>query len=125
MGDRLLPSICCLIGPDPARNIMAHDAESRTLERYYLNLQPTTDLTGMKLAEPTGPRGRPPQPTHKNSPLANEALSPEVLKKIHGPALNALVRKMTESDPNYRLVVLWQKGKTTGVEQAALRTNYF
>lgn len=78
---------------------MGHDADTRTLERYYLDLTPTTNLTALTLGE--SPEARAEEMALSNAPLAIEVLTPEVVKRCHGAALNALVRKMIERDENY------------------------
>ncbi|KAF5711462.1 hypothetical protein FGLOB1_4965 [Fusarium globosum] len=91
------------IGKDAARSLMNHDPDSRTLEKYYLSLEDTLDVTGLALDEVGGEEGggHTEEMLKADSYLAIHALTDERARKVHGPALNALMNQMMLSDENY------------------------
>lgn len=84
---------------------MNHDADSRILETYYLNLAGFTDLTSLGLGQHGTEDDRSSVMAHENHPLALGALAldPQALVKVHGPALNAMMAKLlATSEPEER-----------------------
>jgi hypothetical protein len=86
-----------VLGPDRARLLLGQDPNTRTLERYYINYVPTTDLSALALGEQQDIAAM----ERMDAPLAINALSPEALKRTHGTALNAMVWKLIENDDDY------------------------
>ena len=85
-------------GPDVTRELMGHDAETKTLETYYLARTPVMDVSAVVFDEPdSGAQIR------ADKRLALEVLSPEILARLKGAALDALCRKIAAEDPNYPL----------------------
>lgn len=103
------------IGNDDARRIMNHDPSSRVLERYYLNLSGTTDLTALALGTEAVGRGQSDKMIQEDHSLAIGAIAhdPEAIRRLHGPALNALVNKLiATSKPKKRSAhkrKLWER----------------
>jgi len=87
-----------LVGRDNARALMAHDAGSRILENYYVDMNPTTDVTGLALGEVSTSGDR---IIEESNDLAIHVLREDRARMIHGPALNALIRKIINNDPDY------------------------
>ncbi|KAF5722886.1 hypothetical protein FMUND_2242 [Fusarium mundagurra] len=83
------------IGKDAARSLMNHDPDSRTLEKYYLSLEDTLDVSGLALDEIDGDTaGHTEEMLKADSDLAIHVLTDERARKVHGPALNALMNQM-------------------------------
>ncbi|KAM0200381.1 hypothetical protein ACHAPI_002806 [Fusarium lateritium] len=92
------------IGKDAARSLMNHDPNSRTLEKYYLSLEDTLDVSGLALDELDGTEdnsGHTEDLVKAGNDLAIHVLSDERARKVHGPALNALMNQMMMGDENY------------------------
>ncbi|KAK2479087.1 hypothetical protein H9L39_08461 [Fusarium oxysporum f. sp. albedinis] len=90
------------IGGDAARSLMNHDPDFRTLEKYYLSLEDTLDVSGLALDEVDGDTGGHTEEMLKSGhDLAIHVLTDERARKIHGPALNALMSQMMLGDENY------------------------
>ena len=91
-----------LIGTERTREIMGHAPETRTLERYYLNLQPSVDLTHLTIDWNTGPVN--PFSAPMSSVAAELALfkvSDATVSQLTGFALKALVERMMADDPEF------------------------
>ena len=84
-------------GADVARELLGHDADTRTLEAHYIQRAPVRDVSVIGLHEDPSDQAL----TRASERMALEVLTPEVLAKTQGPALNALYRQMVNSDPNY------------------------
>lgn len=78
-----------LVGPDAAREIMGHDPDTRTLERYYLKLADSYDVGAV--APDEEPNIGAAHIRDKPTPRHLKFLELDV---IQGPALNGLVRKL-------------------------------
>ncbi|RKK86501.1 hypothetical protein BFJ71_g13743 [Fusarium oxysporum] len=90
------------IGGDAARSLMNHDPDFRTLEKYYLSLEDTLDISGLALDEVDGDTGGHTEEMLKSGhDLAIHVLTDERARKIHGPALNALMSQMMLGGENY------------------------
>lgn len=90
------------IGGDAARSLMNHDPDFRTLEKYYLSLEDTLDVSGLALDEVDGDTGGHTEEMLKSGhDLAIHVLTDERARKIHGPALNALMSQMMLGGENY------------------------
>ncbi|KAH7236763.1 uncharacterized protein BKA55DRAFT_679077 [Fusarium redolens] len=90
------------IGNDAARSLMNHDPDFRTLEKFYLWLEDTLDVSGLALDEVDGDTGGHTEEMLKSgNDLAIHVLTDERARKIHGPALNALMSQMMLGDENY------------------------
>lgn len=85
-----------VFGPDKARLLMGHDADSRVLESYYVDYTSDTAHSAALLNEPVEEETARIRAT--NAPLAIHKLPAETVKVLHGTALNALVRKMVAAD---------------------------
>lgn len=92
---RSVTDMARLVGNDMARRLMNHDANSRMLEDFYLNLHNSTYLTALGLGDASGLNSA--ELATANNP-AVEALAhdPEVLKVI-APAIKAMERKVLDS----------------------------
>lgn len=90
-----------ILGVDQARRLMAHDPDSRILEKYYLDLESTTDVSALALAEPSAAGGQSGTLIAESATMAATALPADVVKNIHGAALNAMVRSLIAGDENY------------------------
>lgn len=93
------------VGNGHARITMNHDADSRILENYYLNLAGFTDITSLGLGQHGIENDRSSVMAHENRPLALGALAhdPPALAKAHGPAPNTMMAKMLAmSEPEER-----------------------
>ncbi|KAF4950643.1 hypothetical protein FGADI_8047 [Fusarium gaditjirri] len=91
------------IGKSAARSSMKHDPDSRTLEKYYLLLEDTLDVSCLALDELDGKEGggHTKEMLKADSDLAIHVLTDERARKVHGPALNALMNQMMLGDENY------------------------
>lgn len=91
------------IGADAARTIMNHAPESRVLERYYLALENTTDISGLGLGEAKDldAAGQSEILIVEDNVLALNALTDDRLRNVYGPALNTLMAQVMMQDPNY------------------------
>ncbi|CAJ0540123.1 Ff.00g073930.m01.CDS01 [Fusarium sp. VM40] len=92
------------IGKDAARSLMNHDPNSRILEKYYLSLEDTLDVSGLALDELDGREnndGHTEDLLKAGNDLAIHVLSNERARRVHGPALNALMNQMMAGDENY------------------------
>ena len=101
---------------------MAHDPDSRTLERFYMDLQSTSDLTGVTLGETTTLHSQ--TLIEENAPLALNILAPEAMRRTQGAVLNALVREIISHDECYPIggSAMEQKLYKRRVSAAARRT---
>lgn len=88
-------------GTEAARELMCHHAETRTLERHYLNIRPVTDISAAGLGESTTARQQEMEADYRIAKLSQEEVMP-----IHGGALNALVRQKLANDE------VWLTAKT-------------
>lgn len=91
------------IGLSATRILMNHEGDDQILEGYYLNILPTIDVTshGLDDDDDDAPDGGRSAVGIVNSTLAMNALTEENTKIVHGPALNALMAKMMNTDPNF------------------------
>jgi hypothetical protein len=111
-----------VFGPDKARLLLGHDPDSRVLEKYYMDYSTEAAVSAALLNEPVEEETA--RMVATNAPLATNKLSAETVKKLHGPALNALVRKMVAADEHYPLEASEQERKNylRIVSRAAYKT---
>lgn len=86
-------------GADVAREIMTHDPDTRTLERYYLDRMRTLNVAAVGYGE--DPSIRQDEMDMESNDLALTTLSSEQLANTQGHVLNALCRQMAAEDSNY------------------------
>ncbi|KAF5027811.1 hypothetical protein F66182_81 [Fusarium sp. NRRL 66182] len=113
------------IGKDAARSLMSHDADSRILEKYYLSLEDTLDVSGLALDELDGADGgHTKELLNANDDLALHVLNDERARQVHGPALNALMTQMMAGDEDYPILASASELKNykRRVRRAALKT---
>lgn len=86
-------------GPEIARNIMSHDAETRTMERHYLDRLPQIDTSAAALGEDVSKRaGDMYVDSHR---LFMQRLSAQEVAEIFSKALNVLVRQALMADEQW------------------------
>jgi hypothetical protein len=78
------------LGPDRARILMGHDADTRPLERYYIDFVPTTDISAINLGEPESLVDM----TKLIDKLAITVMPLERADSLQGVALNVLARNI-------------------------------
>ncbi|KAF4456865.1 hypothetical protein F53441_1076 [Fusarium austroafricanum] len=101
-GQKIATDLSHKIGKDAACSLMNHDPHSRTLEKYYLLLEDTLDVSGLSLDELGGEDGGHTEEMLKTgNDLALHVLTDERARKVYGPALNALMHKMMMGDDDY------------------------
>ncbi|KAK5083428.1 hypothetical protein LTS08_003621 [Lithohypha guttulata] len=101
------------IGVEQTRALMNHDPDTRTLERYYLDVSSTLPLSALTTddADPAGVELEQSSLRAQSHVIAINALSNEARQRIHGPALNALVRQLIANDEDYPYGVSSQERK--------------
>lgn len=107
-----------VLGPDAARDIMCHDQDTKTLERFYLNLRPTTDVSAIGLGESHTAR--------REEMMLDDVLStlpPERIAQIYGAELNALVRKVLVDDKPWAAAKTQteRRNRERGIRRQALK----
>ena len=71
---------------------MAHDPDSRSLERYYIDLRSAIDVSAIGLNEDQTQRRE--EMEDDSHALAIGKLTPEMMLSTRGSALNALTRQL-------------------------------
>lgn len=92
-----------ILGPEGARELMCHEtpwADSRTLEKFYLELRSTTDVSAIGLGESSTARAD--EMELESSKLALSRLGPKKVAERCGKELNALFRQILVQDDDYR-----------------------
>lgn len=69
-----------------------------TLHLFYANLEPTTNLTAIALDEPIEAGGQFSDMVAENNPFSLNAVAPDAVQRTYGPALNAMMLKIIQSD---------------------------
>ncbi|KAI0016172.1 hypothetical protein F4780DRAFT_760567 [Xylariomycetidae sp. FL0641] len=110
------------LGTDRARELMAHDPDSRALELFYMDLRPTTDVAAIALGERADERAH--EMELESSTFALTKLTPRRLLELHGRALNALFRKLLATDEEYQSLDNRkdQRNRERVLRRAAFRT---
>lgn len=88
------------IGTEGARQLMCHEPDSRTLEKFYLEKMTTTDVTSLAFGE--GHQSRVGEMQLDSSRLALSKLPPAKVAEMYGKELNALFRQSLIVDEDYR-----------------------
>ncbi|KAK8151758.1 hypothetical protein IWX90DRAFT_496155 [Phyllosticta citrichinensis] len=88
------------IGLKNARTIMGHAPELRTLERYYLSLGPTIDLTATMSERPVEAGGHSTELVRQSAPLAINRPDEDTIKRTRGAALEAYTSMLICIKPN-------------------------
>lgn len=88
-------------GLDTAKELAAHDPGTKTLQRHYLHVLESTDLSAIALGEKTGPRGQSEDMMRKNHKNVLFRLKPDEIARTNGPMLEAYVKKLAAADPEF------------------------
>lgn len=87
------------VGADNARALMCHEPDTRTLEKFYMQMMPTTDVAALGLSENPGAREL--QMEMDSNQLAFSRLPPQEVAKRYGKEVNALLRQCLVVDEEY------------------------
>lgn len=89
------------VGVEATRVLMGHTPESRTLERYYLDMTSTFDVSAAGLEEPIAAGAHSESMVRDYAPLALSRLDETALRNVRGAALSVLCKKMARTDPDF------------------------
>ncbi|CAM1508609.1 Fc.00g054570.m01.CDS01 [Cosmosporella sp. VM-42] len=119
---RAATDFTAIFGPDIARAIMNHDADTRTMERHYLDFFRTTNLTAAALGEDAPEQEA--EMTMNANYLTLNRLNPQRVAHLYGPQLNAAVRKLLVGDDIYAAAETSQerKNRERVLRRSALRS---
>lgn len=92
--------IARIAGVEASRAIMCHEPDTRTLERFYLNAMPTTDVAAMGMNETTSAKSMD-RMVLDSSELALTALPAARVAEIYGEVLNAAFRTVISKDETW------------------------
>ncbi|KAJ0164326.1 hypothetical protein CTA2_1248 [Colletotrichum tanaceti] len=98
------------LGVDNARALMAHEPDSRTLERFYVDCVSTTDVSAIALGEEVG-HGGADELMHleATTSVTLDRLPADKIVHMYGPELNALFRQYVRADAGYPTLSLQEK----------------
>lgn len=88
------------IGPESARQLMCHEPDARTLEKFFLEKMTILDVSSLAFGE--GHRARVDEMQLDSSRLALSKLPPAKVAEMYGKELNALFRQSLIVDEHYR-----------------------
>ncbi|OBT70725.1 hypothetical protein VF21_10291 [Pseudogymnoascus sp. 05NY08] len=95
---RIATDLTELVGPDHARRILGHSAQSKTLEHFYVDDAPITDISAMALGEVVDKKMM--AQTRRLHDLSTTALGATEVRAIYGGVLNEAVAAFIEADTN-------------------------
>ncbi|KAK5696355.1 hypothetical protein LTR17_024264 [Elasticomyces elasticus] len=98
---RAATDLVARVGTEAARRLLGHAPESRTLERYYMQMGSLFETTAAALNQPLeSSTGYNAKLIEKWSPLATGRLTDEQARKTRGLALQAMTTKLILADEN-------------------------
>lgn len=95
---RSLTELALKIGVEGARMVAGHDVLSRILERHYLHLMDTLDLTALALGEETDPNGHSKDLEYHNHEVSILKMDASAMTRTNGAVLEAYVAKLAAED---------------------------